>query len=763
MNIETLPICLNAPDKRGFFEEIQVGRFAKISFMRTLRVPDDGKSYPLPMGLGRFPIHRVADYAEKVPNDWLKEGGFFIPMYQKEALYLNFEGFSWHPNIAKICVGKINAITAEKYSKDFSAIKQDYVVIPEQNWLDGVATGKNVVRQFVAMPLGQGYTIEAQITDEETHGGFQIIVIDAKDGNFPDRDIELEEGFLRERRDSSSFMLLQDAGMETTQRREMGIAPGGMIKQQIFKDPYGRQTWDTNKNVSFAIHLINSQVYKSITGFDPPQTPISAEIYQRLNLPWFDLYDETAPTLDPPSTFKRLISVVAIEYKRLFRIKEPKIIIDDKLIQKIKTPSKDELIKNYRGLADNNFTKKEWSVAKNNISYVIDFSDDLSSRDYYIRSVCNIELGNYKEADIDAQYALELNPHNTEIIKIRSKCLLKQKKYHDLIEFAEGVIECVQFEINKNKSLHFDKENLKKSLQLGLEIKNLGLKLMGKLSTDNVNSSKLKIEKLLPEKHECIGEIVEKKNIDLLSSVSNPAELTLKWAFFNEEVAVEGGRKSLLPSGYFQFQEKLQDGTWVKHKITQKEFALAIIDHSFVQIEGADFDGQRMVRSFWSNEMRMGDVITTPFILNIEGVEKDAKSKTFAGSYQDLKDKFDIKGRMHVVYGVTTQGILVKLVLPYYSYSLGTENFSTHGDTFLDADKKSDKGGLANCFLAYDGFHVLKNGSTTYTVPKFRFEKTINDEMIVIAAKKMAELDAWYEIYHKSNLNELIQIDKVIH
>ena len=42
-----------------------------LQFMRTLRVPDDGKTYPLPAGLGRFPVHRVADYADKVPPEWV--------------------------------------------------------------------------------------------------------------------------------------------------------------------------------------------------------------------------------------------------------------------------------------------------------------------------------------------------------------------------------------------------------------------------------------------------------------------------------------------------------------------------------------------------------------------------------------------------------------------------------------------------------------------------------------------------------------------
>ncbi len=31
-----------------------------VSFQRTLRIPDDGKTYPLPPDLGVFPVRRVA-------------------------------------------------------------------------------------------------------------------------------------------------------------------------------------------------------------------------------------------------------------------------------------------------------------------------------------------------------------------------------------------------------------------------------------------------------------------------------------------------------------------------------------------------------------------------------------------------------------------------------------------------------------------------------------------------------------------------------
>ena len=47
----------------------------RISFMRTLRIPDDGKDYPLPPGMGRFPIRRVSDYLNTVPKKWLENAG----------------------------------------------------------------------------------------------------------------------------------------------------------------------------------------------------------------------------------------------------------------------------------------------------------------------------------------------------------------------------------------------------------------------------------------------------------------------------------------------------------------------------------------------------------------------------------------------------------------------------------------------------------------------------------------------------------------
>ena len=71
------------------FSEIHPEARFTINFQRTLRIPDDGKNYPLPPGLGSFPLKHVDDFSETVPSSWIEHGGVMLPMYQSEALWLN--------------------------------------------------------------------------------------------------------------------------------------------------------------------------------------------------------------------------------------------------------------------------------------------------------------------------------------------------------------------------------------------------------------------------------------------------------------------------------------------------------------------------------------------------------------------------------------------------------------------------------------------------------------------------------------------------
>ena len=64
--------------------------------------------------------------------------------------------------------------------RDSQRHPQDYMVVPGQPWLDGFCVEKGLIRQFVAMPLGEGYTPEEQLTGEAEHGGLQIAVYPMK-------------------------------------------------------------------------------------------------------------------------------------------------------------------------------------------------------------------------------------------------------------------------------------------------------------------------------------------------------------------------------------------------------------------------------------------------------------------------------------------------------------------------------------------------------------------------------------------------------
>lgn len=158
-----------------------------LSFQRTVRVADNQETNNLPPSLGTFPLYRVEEYVNTLPEAMTAKGGFFFPMYQREAMWINFTSPSTFA--VKIYVGGVNAVSGEPARETATSMRrrlermkknqniQDYVVVPEQLWLDGIASSGGTVKQFVAMPLGSGYSVELQLTGAEVIGGLQIEVI----------------------------------------------------------------------------------------------------------------------------------------------------------------------------------------------------------------------------------------------------------------------------------------------------------------------------------------------------------------------------------------------------------------------------------------------------------------------------------------------------------------------------------------------------------------------------------------------------------
>ncbi len=83
-----------------------------VRFIRALRLPETG-THPLPPGLGEFPVRRIADYADRVPEEWRARGGVMLPVYLREAMWLSFAGTS-EPAALQVGVGKVCAVSGQR-------------------------------------------------------------------------------------------------------------------------------------------------------------------------------------------------------------------------------------------------------------------------------------------------------------------------------------------------------------------------------------------------------------------------------------------------------------------------------------------------------------------------------------------------------------------------------------------------------------------------------------------------------------------------
>jgi hypothetical protein len=257
-------------------DRIRFGEGLSVSFHRTLRVPDDGRTYPLPAGLGSFPI--VA---------WHGDGAsrHLIPLREREALWIGFSGAVWKPHAVKILCGGVNAVSGQPDEAEALSEPQDYLVCPLQPWLDGFNAGGGEVRQLVAMPLGRGYAVEAGQGLPE-RGGLAFAVFEPKPGRFPDAPPPAPAGPKR--------LAMPQAG----EGPKMVLGAGGTVAQKIYRDPFGRETWQAVAAGRAEVTLVDAAWLAAATGSAAP-APITAAEYAAAGLPWFELADAAAGTVAP--------------------------------------------------------------------------------------------------------------------------------------------------------------------------------------------------------------------------------------------------------------------------------------------------------------------------------------------------------------------------------------------------------------------------------------------------------------------------------
>ncbi|WP_405957548.1 hypothetical protein [Streptomyces phaeochromogenes] len=292
----------------------------QVRFIRTLRLPETG-THPLPPGLGEFPLRRVEDYPETVPAEWLARGGVMLPVYLREAMWLSFGGTS-EPAALQVGVGKVCAVSGKPWSPRPTRKPQNYVVLPRQPWLDGINSGKGTVRQFVAVPLGLGATVEGQVTGEEVWGGVQLQSFPLNDTAlhaWREEQRRLAEAAEQRRRSAEAAgygaaMPMAPgsapqwgapapapaaAGSAPRAAAAMGLGVGGSMRQEVYKDDRPLSDWVTTAAGRVFVHLVTPPEWRRITGEAPPPSPVDRAAYTRAGLPWFDYYDQDATDLDP--------------------------------------------------------------------------------------------------------------------------------------------------------------------------------------------------------------------------------------------------------------------------------------------------------------------------------------------------------------------------------------------------------------------------------------------------------------------------------
>lgn len=267
-------------------DQVSLDASLRVGIQRTLRIPDDGGTYPLPPALGRLPVRSTTQY-RAIPEEWRDGTHFLVPMHHQEAAWLQFHAQRSEPRAVKIGVGNVDALTGLEWNDVLRASPQNYIVCPYQPWVDGFKVAPAVVRQFVAVPLHAGLTVEHQLTGHDA-SGVSIACFAPKAEVLAHR---------------------EPPHRDPNRNRELGFGAGGRIKQRIYPDPLGFETWESTPRRVIRLHLIEVNEYSEITGEPVPPSPLDANTYSRFGLPWFEVYDAARGDIPVTSSLSQIKSV----------------------------------------------------------------------------------------------------------------------------------------------------------------------------------------------------------------------------------------------------------------------------------------------------------------------------------------------------------------------------------------------------------------------------------------------------------------------
>jgi hypothetical protein len=279
------------------FPAVHEAAESELHFHRTLRVPNDGNVYSLPVGLEPFPLWPTDDFEHKLPPAVSDRGGVIMPMYRGEAMWIRFD--ERYPCAIKVGVGRVNALNGARWTEALDGSAHDYLAAPPQPALDGFRTKKDEVRQFVAVPRGADISVDMQVLAEK-NGGIEIVVYPMKGEAYEDLRARYARegggvgwsGYVRH------FAPSPDGLVPAPEPTELSLACGGRMRERIYKSNYGTDVWDLTAPARCIVTLIDAERWRAITGTRPPQRPFTPEAYRRKGLRWFEYYNDDLAALE---------------------------------------------------------------------------------------------------------------------------------------------------------------------------------------------------------------------------------------------------------------------------------------------------------------------------------------------------------------------------------------------------------------------------------------------------------------------------------
>jgi len=143
---------------------------------------------------------------------------------------------------------------------------------------------------------------------------------------FPKRDVK-ERRYLAKYKSKVCFSLAEPCA-------DMGLAPGGRMRQEIYEDPFKLSDWDLDQKSRCFVHLANSLVWKAITDEAPPTVPFTAKEYSDHGLPWFDYYSDNSTAVEGSEKLDGLKSVFEMgKEKKANPLPENESVVPERIVK----------------------------------------------------------------------------------------------------------------------------------------------------------------------------------------------------------------------------------------------------------------------------------------------------------------------------------------------------------------------------------------------------------------------------------------------